>query len=156
MKQKRTLFAGVAFLIYGLLMIYLLFGQRMGQPPVGTYWERIWANLNLKPLDTVWRFCWVLRNSTDPAALKHAVVNLVGNVVMFVPLGFLTPCIWGKVQKFWRHFLYMVLIILCIEVLQLFTLLGSCDVDDLILNLVGTTMGYILWKIVSVFTRKRK
>lgn len=156
MKNKRTLIAGAAFLIYGLLMIYLLFGQRMGQLPVGTYWERISANLNLKPLDTVWRYIWVLKNSEDAALLRHAVVNLVGNVVMFVPLGYLTPCIWGKVQKFWRHFLYMVLIIVSIELLQLFTLLGSCDVDDLILNLVGTTLGYLLWKIVSWFSRKRK
>ena len=156
MKNKRTLMAGAAFLMYGLLMIYLLFGQRMGQLPAGTYWERIAASLNLKPLDTVWRFCWVLRNSTDPAALRHAVVNLVGNVVMFVPLGFLTPCIWGKVQKFWRHFLCMVLIIVGIEVLQLFTLLGSCDVDDLLLNLVGTTIGFLAWKIASLFGKKRK
>ena len=156
MKNKRTLMAGAAFLMYGLLMIYLLFGQRMGQLPTGTYWEQIRANLNWKPLDTVWRFCWVLRNSTDPAALRHAVVNLVGNVVMFVPLGFLTPCIWGKMQKFWQHFLCMVLIIVGIEVLQLFTLLGSCDVDDLILNLVGTTIGFLVWKIVSLFSKKRK
>lgn len=156
MKNKRTLIAGAAFLVYGLLMIYLLFGQRMGQLPVGTYWERIRASVNLKPLDTLWRFCWVLSNSTDPAALQHAVVNLVGNVVMFVPLGYLTPCIWGKMQKFRWHFLYMVLIIVGIEVLQLVTLLGSCDVDDLILNLVGTTMGYLSWKIMPCFSGKGK
>lgn len=156
MKQKRTLFAGAAFLVYGLLMIYLLFGQRMGQIPVGTYWQLIRDNLNLKPLDTVWRFCWVLQNSQDAAAVRHAVVNLAGNVIMFVPLGALTPCIWGKLQKFWRHFLCMVLIIVGIELLQLVTLLGSCDVDDLILNLVGTTIGYILWWIVSWCSRKRK
>ena len=156
MKQKRTLLAGAAFLVYGLLMIYLLFGQRMGQVPVGTYWQRIQRNLNLKPLDTLWRFWWVLCNSADPDALRHAVVNLAGNVVMFVPLGCLTPCIWGKMQKFWRHFLYMVLIIVCIEVLQLFTLLGSCDVDDLILNLVGTAIGFVLWKIGAQISRKQK
>ena len=156
MKNRRTMVAGAAFLVYGLVMIYLLFGQRMGQIPTGTYWERIRANLNWKPLDTVWRFCWVLRNSTNPAALRHAVVNLVGNVVMFVPLGYLTPCIWGKMQAFWRHLLTMVLIIVAIEVLQLVTLLGSCDVDDLLLNLVGTTVGFVIWKILSVWQLKRK
>lgn len=156
MRKNRTVFAGVAFLIYGLLMIYLLFGQRMGQPPAGTYWQQLRANLNVKPLDTVWRFCWVLRNSQDAAAVRHAVVNLVGNVVMFVPLGALTPYIWVKLQKFWRHFLYMMLIIVCIEVLQLITLLGSCDVDDLLLNLAGTTIGFLLWKAMSYIIKKRK
>ena len=156
MKQKRTLIAGAAFLFYGLLMLYLLFGQRMGQTPVGTYWERICDNLNWKPLDTVWRFCWVLRNSTDPAALRHAVVNLAGNVIMFVPLGFLVPGIWQKMQKFGWHFLTMVLSIVLIELLQLVTNLGSCDVDDLMLNLVGTTIGFLLWKAVSYISKKRK
>lgn len=153
MKQKRTLLAGAIFLLYGMWMLYLLFGQRMGQVPVGTYWERITANLNLKPLDTVQRFWWVLKHSTDAGMLRHAVINLAGNVIMFVPLGCLTPCIWGKLQKFWRHFLYMVLIIVCVEVLQLFTLLGSCDVDDLILNLVGTTLGFVIWKIGTWLNR---
>ena len=153
MKNRRTLLAGAAFWAYGLVMLYLLFGQRMGQMPDGTYWALLKANLNLKPLDTLWRFWWVLCNSTDPVALRHAVVNLVGNVVMFVPLGLLTPCIWGKLRKFWVHFVCMLLIIVCIEVLQLVTLLGSCDVDDLLLNLVGTTIGFAGWKIA---TRKKQ
>lgn len=154
--KKRTAWAGTAFLIYGVVMLYLLFGQRMGQVPQGTYWALLTANLNLKPLDTLWRFCWVLQNSSEPAALRHAVVNLVGNVVMFVPLGLLTPCIWGKLRKFWVHFLYMALIIVFIEVLQLVTLLGSCDVDDLLLNLVGTGIGFLAWKIADYLYGENK
>ena len=134
MKKWRTLIAGLAFLAYVFWMLYLLFGQRMGQTADGTYWQQIQANVNLRPLETVWRFGWVLRNSDDPVAIRHAVINLAGNVVMFVPLGLLTPCIWVSMRKFWRHFLYMVLIIVSIEVLQLVTLLGSCDVDDLLLE----------------------
>lgn len=153
MKKRRALMAGLAFLAYSFWMLYLLFGQRMGQFPAGTYWQQMKANVNLRPFETVWRFCWVLRNSADPVALRHAVVNLAGNVVMFVPLGLLTPCIWSRMRKFGWHFLYMVLIIAAIEVLQLVTLLGSCDVDDLLLNLVGTTIGFLLWKI---FSRKNK
>lgn len=156
MNKKQTQIAGVLFFVYALLMLWLLFGQRMGHTSNATYWQRLIANLNLQPLDTVRRYLWVLRNSQDPDLLRHAVVNLVGNVVMFLPLGNLTPSIWGKMQKFRWHFLYMVLIILAIEVLQLFTLLGSCDVDDLILNLVGTTLGYIFWKIVSLLGKKKK
>ena len=149
MKNNRTLMVRAAFLVYGLVMLYLLFGQRMGAAPDGTYWGMLRANLNLKPMDTLRRFWWVLHNSTEPGLRNHAVVNLVGNVVMFVPLGLLTPCIWGKMRKFWVHFLCMLLIIVCIEVLQLFTLLGSCDVDDLLLNLSGVITGYGLWKLIE-------
>ena len=38
------------------------------------------------------------------------------------------------------------------ELTQLFTLLGSCDIDDLILNMAGIVWGFILHKIIK--TRK--
>ncbi len=156
MSKKQTQTAGALFFLYALLMLWLLFGQRMGATGDGTYIQRLLTNLNLQPMDTVQRFVWVLRNSREPEHLRHAVVNLLGNVVMFLPLGYLAPCIWGKLQAFWRHFLAMVAIIVTIELLQLFTLLGSCDVDDLILNLVGTTIGFVAWKIVTWIGRKKK
>ena len=136
------------------MMLWLLFGQRMGQSSDATYWDRIQSNLNLRPFETLRRFWWVLMSRPTEAAVRHAVVNLAGNVVMFLPLGFLTPCIWPKLRKFWRHFGVMILIIFGIEQLQLFTLLGSCDVDDLILNLVGTTIGFLFWKFTGFVGRK--
>ena len=75
-------------------------------------------------------------------------------MVMFVPLGFLVPCIWQKTGKFGWHLLTMVLSIVGIELIQLFTLLGTCDVDDLLLNLVGTTMGFLLWKLCCRMYKK--
>ena len=127
-----------AFAAYGLLMLWLLFGQRWGQSA---------GALNLEPFDTVRRYIWVLTHSSDANLLRHAVINLGGNVAMFVPLGFLVPCIWEKMGKFGWHFLAMVLTIVLIELLQLMTNLGSCDVDDLILNLVGTAIGFGLYQL---------
>ena len=43
----------------------------------------------------------------------------------------------------------MVCIIVSIELTQWLSLLGSCDVDDLILNLVGTTLGFAVWSIIN-------
>jgi glycopeptide antibiotics resistance protein len=43
-----------------------------------------------------------------------------------------------------------VVIICAIELLQLFTLTGVCDVDDLILNMTGVLIGYIAYRIVSL------
>lgn len=139
--------ARILFGAYGLWMLWLLFGQRFGQSSDSAYWERVLMNLNLHPLDTLRRYLWVLHNSTDRALLRHAVINLGGNVIMFVPLGFFVPCLWEKPRTFGWHFLTMALIILTIETVQLFTLLGSCDVDDLLLNLVGTTLGWLLWRL---------
>ena len=53
-----------------------------------------------------------------------------------------------KLSAFFFLFLLMcILAIALVEVLQLVTLLGSCDIDDLILNLSGMILGYLLYLI---------
>ncbi len=142
--MKRRINYKRVFAGYCVVMLWLLFGQRIGMGGTGSYWQRLESQLGYTPFDTIRRFLWVLRYSGNKAHIYHAVVNLVGNVVMFVPLGFLVPCIWPKFRSFGWHFLTMTLVILAIELTQLFTLLGTCDVDDLLLNLVGTGLGYLL------------
>lgn len=151
--MARKNWAKALFAVYCVLMLWLLFGQRIGQTGSGSYWEQLQKQLVYRPFETIRRFMWVLRHSENPVQIRNAVVNLAGNVVMFVPLGFLTPCIWRRVGKFGWHLLAMTLTIAAIELLQLVTLLGSCDVDDLILNLVGTTLGFGCWKLGQ---RRRK
>ena len=130
---------------YCVIMLWLLFGQRWGQNAGG---------LNLEPFHTLRLFWWVLENSHQPEQLRHAVINLGGNVAMFVPLGFFVPCIWEKLGKLGWHFLCMVLIILVVELLQLATGLGTCDVDDLLLNWVGTALGFGLFKLWKRINRR--
>lgn len=137
--MKRSWKIGV-FIAYGLLMLWLLFGQRVGQAGEGL--------LQLQPLKTLRHFLWVISESKSHGLRLHAAVNLVGNVVMFVPLGFLIPWIWQRWQCVWRHALLMVAVIVVVELSQYLFGLGTCDVDDLLLNLVGTGTGYgllMLW-----------
>ena len=152
--MDRKKWSKLLFAAYCILMLWLLYGQRIGNAGSGSYWQQLKYHIVYTPLETIWRFLWVLRHSTDTNQIRHAVVNLAGNVVMFVPLGFLVPCIWEKPKKFGWHFLTMALTIVAIELTQLFTLLGSCDVDDLLLNLVGTTIGFVLWKLWQYTAKK--
>lgn len=134
-------------LIYGLVMIWLLLGQRIGQENESV--------LQLQPLRTIFRFLWVLTNSADSALRFHAWANLLGNVFLFVPLGTLVPQIWEKPRNLLRHILLMSAIIAAVELLQLATGLGTCDVDDLILNLLGTELGYVVFMGYSRWHNKR-
>ena len=145
MRKNRRSWAGIAFALYCLLMLWLLFGQRWGQNA---------GSLNLKFGDTLWRYIWVLKYSADGSQRIHAIVNLFGNVVMFVPLGLLTPCLWRKIRKFGWHLLAMTATIVAIELLQLLTRLGTCDVDDLMLNLIGTAIGLGLFKLWQSINRR--
>ena len=74
-------------------------------------------------------------------------MNLGGNVVLFVPLGLFLPVLWQKLDRFLPFFAFVTALITAVELIQLFTLLGSCDVDDLILNLLGATVGFLLRKL---------
>lgn len=67
---------------------------------------------------------------------------------MFIPLGFFLPKLWQKQRKLWRTLLTTALIILLVELTQMFTLVGTCDTDDLILNTLGAAIGYGGYKIL--------
>ena len=127
----------LAFWTYCLFMLWLLFGQRMGM--------EVTADVNLKPFRTIRNYVYVLFRTKDVGLLWHIIVNLVGNVVMFIPLGFLLAENFARLRKFYQTMLFCVLVIVGIEIAQLLTGLGSLDVDDLILNLLGAALGYGFW-----------
>ena len=150
--KRRWLRSG--FLVYSVLMLWLLFGQRFGTFPDTNYWQIVRENLNLIPFDTIKRFEWVLNHSSVRGLVLHAVINLVGNVIMFVPLGWFYPVLWQRLRKFPWLLLWLLLTILSIETLQLFTLLGSFDVDDVLLNMVGALLGFGVWKLGVIAEKK--
>ncbi|MBR2888895.1 MAG: VanZ family protein [Oscillospiraceae bacterium] len=141
MKQGKSKIAIGLFALYGTVMLWLLFAREAGT--VGPdYWEQVQNRINLEPMHTIRLFLRVLAGEPSGYYLRLAVVNLLGNVVMFLPLGFLLPLVWPSFGKWWRTWLATLAIMIPVELLQLFTLRGSCDVDDLILNLAGAALGY--------------
>lgn len=148
-------FIRIVFLVYTAVMLWLLFGQRVGEEGITVYLGISGDNLNLMPLETVKLYLWLLQNSTDKALLRHAVINLVGNVVLFIPLGWFLPYIWAKFRAFFKTVSAVILLIAGVEIVQYFTRLGSCDIDDLILNLAGAMAGYCLWKTVTYRQSKK-
>ena len=148
MEQKHRKLHMALFCVYSVFMLYLLFNRAGGIEGMD-YWKQIRANLNLEPFHTIRLFLKVLDQQAYSAA---AVINLGGNVIMFIPLGFLLPRAFPKLNKFFRCFFTAGLLIILVELTQLFTLLGSCDIDDLILNMAGIVWGFILHKIIK--TRK--
>lgn len=145
--RKKTFryVCAVCFGGYVLFMLWLLFGQRWGAPVPFSYGESLLQNCNLLSFSTVLTFCRILRQASSPAAFRHAVVNLAGNIVMFVPLGFFLPCLWRKMRCFRRFLLCHTGVIAAIELAQWLTFLGSMDVDDLILNTCGGAAGFGLF-----------
>ncbi len=143
MKQNRIW--TVLFGLYCALMLWLLF-DRPGYVEGIPYWEQVESNLNLVPFRTLRLFAELLSDHR-PHLVRAAVINLFGNVIMFVPLGFLLPLTFRRLTTLWKALLTTVFLITAVELLQLFTLVGSCDIDDLILNLFGAAIGYGLFRL---------
>ncbi len=142
-KNNRSPVARALFLLYCAAMFWLLFGQRIGEP---SYLAKIRMNINMTPLRTIRQYTHLLQ---DPRFAWHAFVNLFGNVLMFIPLGYLLPKIWNRYRKFFRLFFHALIVLIIVEATQYFTMLGSLDVDDLILNLAGVIIGYVMWLLIG-------
>ena len=79
---------------------------------------------------------------------------LVGNVAMFVPLGFFLPLV-TRVRSRGKVLLTAAAVPLCCEILQL--LFGrSFDVDDLICNFAGIVIGAAIGSVVLKAANRKK
>lgn len=82
----------------------------------------------------------------------YFIISLLGNIVLFIPYGFLLPSLYKIKGK------YVVLLglslSLFIELFQLF-LPRWTDIDDIILNTFGTFIGFLLYKYcVKIYHRE--
>ena len=131
-------------IVYSALMVWLLF-DRAGYVAGVPYWEQVSQQLNLVPFRTLRLFINLLDSGVRSYILM-AVINLAGNVILFIPLGFLLPRVFPWCDSLLRQIFITAAIITTVEILQLFTLVGSCDIDDLILNVIGSTFGFLIHK----------
>jgi len=142
-RDKKTWY--LLFGIYCIAMACLLFGR--AEAPDGIpYADQLRLRLNLVPFRTLHLQLKLLTEFDHPRLIRHSLINLLGNVVLFIPLGIFLPKLWKKLQTLRNVLLVTAGIILAVEITQVLTLLGRCDIDDLILNLIGAAIGYGIYK----------
>lgn len=156
MKFPKIKTVKIMFCTYSLIMLWLLLGQRLNTLVIYDYSEQIKQNTNLIPFITIKRYITLIQYTSNILLVKHAIVNLLGNIIMFVPLGVFLPIIYKKARNYLIFLFFIIVSISFIEVVQLFTLLGSCDIDDLIFNTFGATVGYIFYLIFNKIIKTRK
>lgn len=145
MQKKKKI--NIIFFIYLLIVIKLIiFKYPLDQMrAIAASWEK---NVILEGLDTAnFTLFKTIRMYIDYSYKLNSFENLVGNVVVFIPFGFLFPYVikWGK--NFFVMLFHAFLFVLGIEVFQLFSAFGAFDVDDILLNCCGAVIGYLLYQI---------
>lgn len=75
------------------------------------------------------------------------------NTLLFMPLGFLVPLLWRREQMVEKTVSIGFLFSLFIEAAQLFSFRAT-DIDDLLMNTMGTWLGYLLFLAINrIFPR---
>lgn len=105
-------------------------------------------SINMIPFATIFKY---ISNFFAGTINKRIVVtNILGNIIAFAPFAFFLPLLFKKVNSFKRFLLAMLCIVITVELLQLALLVGSCDIDDLILNVGGACISYGIFHISPI------
>lgn len=138
-EAKRELIINI-FFMYLLTVLYVTLNPFHFTPP------SINGNINLVP------YVQLHYQYTYKPPIFWILYTL-GNIMMFMPFGYLFPRIY---QKRFRMLVTISIATLCsllIEITQyFFTIDRAADIDDLLLNIIGAIVGYILF----LFIRKSK
>lgn len=85
----------------------------------------------------------------DYETVREIMLNLLGNSLMFVPVGIVYPIVYKKLNTHVKVIAAGIGFSLAIELLQLPFFDRVSDVDDLILNSLGYVLGYLIYLLVK-------
>ena len=148
LRLKKTIVLTL-FAVYILLALNLLFFIRSSMRGFYTYGEYFRENTNFVPFRTVIEFIGYIRDR-DIYYLEMSKDNLVGNILIFMPLGVFLPAVWKRQRRSAVFFLTASAVIIGVEMIQFITMRGACDIDDYILNFFGAVIGYTLSRLKIV------
>ncbi|PEU71984.1 hypothetical protein CN386_25010 [Bacillus cereus] len=148
------------FVIYiGMVVAITLFPIPIG---FSTGIENIRLSINIIPFASIIKDIGKIGITYDGDVLFMIgliVRNVGGNILLLMPLGFLAPIIWDKFKKIKNTILLGLAISISIELLQLIESLFSSwiritDIDDVICNVIGSIVGYFIYKITLMLASK--
>lgn len=145
--RKLNLWMRILFVFYGISMLYFLFfADAMGRISTDTAY-----GYNVILFKEISRYIvnW------ERIGIWMVLLNLGGNIIGFIPMGFLLPFISHKNRNFFRTILSCFLITLVVELVQLTFHVGCFDVDDMLLNVLGGIIGYFIFMMGSFYRRKQ-
>lgn len=109
----------------------------------GTLWNGLRGNFRLDAVNLI------------PFSQDISLRGYLLNILMVVPLGFLVPLLFRKMDHWGKILALGAGMSLMLEVSQLFSYRAT-DVDDLIMNSLGALLGYGMFRLTGLCLRGRK
>lgn len=146
----RALF-GISFIFYLLGSVYFIFLKSgIGNWEGSSLYEYIKNTSNIIPFKTIGFYVGEIIGGYTHVNPDIPIKNLLGNLILFMPMGIYLPFFINKINKTRTFLLIMTVLLLSIEVTQLITRSGRFDIDDYILNIIGASIGFAFWKTKAV------
>jgi glycopeptide antibiotics resistance protein len=155
-ESRSTTALRVAVILYGgLVLAVTVFPVTVGQPAFSMAADPNWRDsMNIVPFRTIELYA---RSSL----VGIARVNLLGNLALLAPMGFLAPMLWRRLDTWFRMIGLAVAGAVSIELLQfarryVFGMVGrSVDIDDVILNTAGALAVYAVYRALAAIWERR-
>ena len=128
----------VIFLAYIITLLKVLFIDRTGMSSTSVIYHEDMRDINLIPFTTIKLF---IRSWHYGYLTKGLIVsNIIGNVLIFLPMVILLWSMFKIMRKKYILLAVNFLLIVGVEIAQYITGFGSCDVDDVLLNMIGVIL----------------
>jgi len=121
--------------LYTVWLLYMLFFLDSRDYPQLPY------EIKYMPFDTIREYFFHVFYYDKIEFLK----NIFGNIILFIPYGFL-GILYPKLNQFRWTLISFFIIINIIEFSQYYFKRGMSDIDDVILNTLGTVIGFLIYK----------
>ncbi|WP_035289346.1 VanZ family protein [Clostridium sp. KNHs214] len=142
-ERIKTIFLYGVFICYILLLIKILLLSRI------SHLEH--RSINLIPFYSIMQYI----SGSTANLKKFAFSNLVGNIVIFIPLGVYLPLL-KKDKRVITNLLFIFIVSLFVEIIQGVLGMGASDIDDIILNCLGGWAGILGYKFLLLLLRDEK
>lgn len=152
-KRERfeTVFLYGVFICYILFLIKLLFLSRVSLLNLFNSQRTLDRSINLIPFYSIKEYIF-----TNSATIKKfAFSNMVGNIVIFIPLGTYLS-LFKNNKRVITNLLFIFIVSLFIEIIQGLLGIGASDIDDIILNCLGGLVGILGYKFLLFILRDEK
>ncbi|WP_287825282.1 VanZ family protein [Clostridium sp.] len=142
-ERIKTVFLYGVFICYILLLIKILLLSRISHSE--------FRSINLIPFHSIMEYI-----SGSSANIKtFAFGNVVGNIVIFIPLGIYFP-LFKNDKRVITNLLFIFIVSLFVEIIQGLLGIGVSDIDDIILNCFGGLIGILGYKFLLFILRDEK
>jgi glycopeptide antibiotics resistance protein len=148
--KKLHLYHEVGVIVFLLFMTALFSQTILTFLYTGPVVTRSFSNVNFMPFRVFLDNYYAI---TELNFWQPFIINFLGNICIFMPIGFMIPLLWSKFNQFWKVALIGLGISLFIETTQLFQARSS-DIDDLWLNTLGSLLGYGVYIVTRKFFPK--